>query len=334
MNANSRLVTLIVPVYNVEKYLDKCINSILVQTYQNIEIILINDGSTDDSPAICDKFARKDSRVHVVHKSNGGVSSARNQGLNVARGDYVMFIDSDDWIEKDMVESMLNVAEDNNAQMVLCDINWIDSNEEISTEVHSYFENDTVDVLEGKDIYYKFFLKSTQMCDKLWNKHTINGIRFNEDVAYGEDVKFILETIVNAERVAMLPEKKYNYRYSREGNVCSSHIDDRILDLIKVSEETYDKLREDYPAVGVNCISKTVAYVYHKIPVQEVFFLKAGKYDSYIKACFKALKKPKIGDIYKYIKDDKLQYVYKRFLVIGRLCPKWWFLRNKLTVKE
>ena len=118
----SELISVIVPVYNVEKYLDKCIQSILGQTYSNIELLLIDDGSTDSSGAICDKYVTQDSRVRVFHKSNEGVSAARNWGLDNAKGEWIAFVDADDWIDSDMYERMYNAAVQNQTDMVSCDL--------------------------------------------------------------------------------------------------------------------------------------------------------------------------------------------------------------------
>ena len=101
-------VSIIVPIYKVEKELDRCVRSLLGQTYKNIEIILINDGSPDSCPQLCEKYARKDRRIKVVHKENGGLSSARNRGLEVAEGQYISFVDGDDWVEPDFIEALIN----------------------------------------------------------------------------------------------------------------------------------------------------------------------------------------------------------------------------------
>ena len=112
------LISVIVPVYNVEKYLGKCVDSILAQTYENLEIILVEDGTRDGCGAICDAYAAKDPRVRVIHKENGGLSSARNAGMDIARGEYFGFVDSDDWIEPETYETLLNLAEKYNADLV------------------------------------------------------------------------------------------------------------------------------------------------------------------------------------------------------------------------
>jgi glycosyltransferase involved in cell wall biosynthesis len=115
------LISIIIPVYKVEKYLEQCMNSVFNQTYRNIEIILIDDGSPDRCGLMCDEYAVKDSRVKVVHKTNGGVSAARNKGLEEADGDWILFVDSDDWVESDVCEVALKTAMENNADIVMFD---------------------------------------------------------------------------------------------------------------------------------------------------------------------------------------------------------------------
>ena len=113
-------ISVIVPIYNSEDYIDRCVRSIVEQSYKNIEIILVDDGSTDNSSMMCDEWAKNDKRVKVIHKENGGVSSARNEGLKIAKGDYISFVDSDDYIDKKMIEKMLNQMEKGNTDLVIC----------------------------------------------------------------------------------------------------------------------------------------------------------------------------------------------------------------------
>lgn len=123
---NNELISIVVPVYNVEEYLEKCVSSIRNQTYKNLEIILVDDGSKDSSGVLCDKIAGEDSRIHVVHKENGGISSARNAGIEIATGKYIGFIDSDDYIDERMFELLYNALIKNNAQMSVCNYSWVD----------------------------------------------------------------------------------------------------------------------------------------------------------------------------------------------------------------
>ena len=115
-------ISIIIPVYNVEKYLNKCLNSVIEQTYKNIEVILIDDGSTDNSGKICDEYAKNDIRIKIIHQQNGGVSTARNNGLEHATGKYITFVDSDDYIEKEMIETMAKKIMKKNADIVICGV--------------------------------------------------------------------------------------------------------------------------------------------------------------------------------------------------------------------
>ena len=117
-------ISVIVPIYNVEQYLRKCIDSIINQTYKNLEIILVDDGSWDNSPRICDEYAKRDNRIKVIHKKNGGLADARNTGLKMITGNYISFIDSDDYIEKTMYEKMIKVILKYNADIIECNLNY------------------------------------------------------------------------------------------------------------------------------------------------------------------------------------------------------------------
>ena len=117
--------SVVVPVYNVEQYLKECVDSILSQTFKDFELILVNDGSKDSSPAICDEYAKKDDRIKVIHKPNGGLSDARNVGTAAAKGEYVIYIDSDDYVTTDMYQKMYQKAISGNFDMVVCDLNYI-----------------------------------------------------------------------------------------------------------------------------------------------------------------------------------------------------------------
>ena len=131
------LISIIVPVYNVEKYIHECVDSIINQTYKNIEIILVDDGSPDNCGKICDEYAKKDNRIKVIHKPNGGLSDARNHGIDVANGEWLMFIDSDDWIEPNMAEKLLHSALNNKADLAISSVILFDEEKEYIPE-HFY----------------------------------------------------------------------------------------------------------------------------------------------------------------------------------------------------
>ena len=152
-----KLISVIVPVYNTEKYLEKCVMSILNQTYKNLEIILIDDGSTDNSPQICDSLAEKDNRITVIHQPNGGVSSARNTGLDNTHGDYIMFVDSDDYIAPNMIEFLSENIGD--TDIAMCGYNSVDENGNLSPQ-----ENVTVaDGIISIDTFWNYFYTDTRI---------------------------------------------------------------------------------------------------------------------------------------------------------------------------
>lgn len=205
-NENMPKVSIIVPIYKAEKYLNRCIDSILAQTFTDWELLLIDDGSPDRSGEICDEYAQKDSRIRVFHKKNGGVSSARNLGLDNVQGEYVTFVDSDDWIDVHMYEEMYNKAIEEDADVVVCDFCSTDcENEQYSKGLISKErENVIVDVLLWR------------IAGCLWNKLVRRKEYTDHDLIYpthnmGEDAALIVQILWNAKRISYLPEPFYYY---------------------------------------------------------------------------------------------------------------------------
>ncbi len=191
-------ISVIVPVYKAEKYLKRCVESILNQTYRNLELILVDDGSPDQSPALCDKIAAKDSRVTVIHQENAGVAAARNAGLDSATGEYITFVDSDDYVDPEMYEAMMKHALEDNCDLVLCDClkEFPDHSEPYSHDIRSGF----YDAKQLKEEYYPHLLimenieypATISNCVMLFRNRNIPrypvGIRFSEDWLFGAQV--------------------------------------------------------------------------------------------------------------------------------------------------
>ena len=196
-------VSVIVPVYNVEKYLRRCVDSILKQSYSNIEVILVNDGSLDSSGSICDVLQKKDSRIKVIHQKNGGLSAARNTGLNNITGDFVSFIDSDDWIELDMYQEMLHYAVEHKLDIVECDIQYT-SNKKIKTAAKFLIENKESAAL--RIIKNRVF----SVCKRIYRCEIIKNMRFIENYIY-EDMIYTSELIRKIENLGYLNKPFYNY---------------------------------------------------------------------------------------------------------------------------
>lgn len=214
-------ISIIVPIYNAEHYLRKCIPSILFQDYENFELILINDGSTDQSGKIADEFANKDSRIRVFHKINGGVSSARNLGIEEATGDYICFIDSDDYIETNYLSAFFKTWEQlptqKNECLIIQDFNTI-TNDKIETNCLKNPEETRIfDLYKDKDIH-DFLNYSSSIQGHPFNKFyslkniKTHNIRFNEEQSFGEDFDFYVNYItLSINYIALTPDSNYNY---------------------------------------------------------------------------------------------------------------------------
>lgn len=211
------MVSVIVPVYNPGEWFEDCINSILRQTYQCIEVILVDDGSTDGSAQKCDLYAEQDDRVQVIHVKNGGVSKARNIGIQAAKGDFLLFIDSDDWIEENLLTDALRRIETDESELAIYAMQ-IDKykNGNITTKDMRY-KKDTVFLPEEiadnfEELYYNDYLSSS--CTKVFRKSIIDmyQLKFDENLVMYEDLCFVLEYISKCNRVSILKEAYYHYR--------------------------------------------------------------------------------------------------------------------------
>lgn len=191
-------ISVIVPIYNTEQYLHRCIDSILSQTYTNFELLLIDDGSSDGSGNICDKYAEKDPRVRVFHKENGGVSSARNLGLDNANGEWVTFVDSDDWIEKEYLKDFIQDCD-------LCLQGYYNGDNIIRYEEAFVYSSPGAEYLKNKYV-------SGPYC-KLFKGRIIkfNKIKFDEELSYGEDILFLMEYLLYVKSMSVLPYANYHY---------------------------------------------------------------------------------------------------------------------------
>lgn len=214
--SNKDLISIIVPLYNSEKYLSKCIDSIISQTYKNLEIILINDGSTDNSLNILNKYIKKDKRINLINKENGGASTARNIGLKESKGKYISFIDADDYVEKDYIEKLYESLIKNNADMAICDFYNVNENNEI------ILNNSPIksELLTKKDFFKKTTIKDSYYYIVPWNK--LYSRKIIEKIKYPEgkinEDEFVIHLIVdNCEKIISLSDKLYYYLRRDDG---------------------------------------------------------------------------------------------------------------------
>ena len=229
-NSTGELISIVVPVYNVEKYLRECLESILKQTYQNLEIILVDDGSTDCSGKICDDYAGKDRRIAVVHQKNQGVLAARNTGIKKAHGRYIGFVDGDDWVSEQMYWELYHKLKKENTDLVICKKNIYDD-----TTGNCFAEGDVLDegvyaTCKNENILFNMFTGyaggeglSLNLYDKLFSRKLIleNYENVDRRLRYFEDVSLALFCMLRAEGISVLNQPFYFYR-QRKGSLCHS----------------------------------------------------------------------------------------------------------------
>lgn len=220
------LISAIVPIYNVRPYLEKCFDSIARQSYQNLEIILVDDGSTDGSGELCEDLSKRDGRVRVIHKKNGGLGSARNAGIDAARGAILSFVDSDDWIEPGMYETLSGIMCRENAQIIACGIKKVSETGEVSYYQDNLKERSVYTREEALLELPKNERLSNSMCNKLFRRETIQGLHINEQIYY-EDNPFTPQCIARAERIAYTAEPFYCY-FERTGSISRKKFSERI----------------------------------------------------------------------------------------------------------
>lgn len=332
-SGEKKLISIIIPVFNVEKYLNRCVESIVKQTYKNLEIILVDDGSPDNSPKLCDEWARKDSRIKVIHKENGGVSSARNVGIQNALGDYIAFVDSDDWIDEAMCEKVVEHAIKTNADMVFFKFRRVYENGKV-------FENKEValESVKRKDIKV-FFTSCTDKngnyldvmgsaCRILFKKNIAQSCLFSEKLKHGEDLFFVLNCLEKANKVEVLDEVLYNYYYNDQSvttKVCENYFQN-ITTLFK-HERTYfkEKNLSDYEYFITHAyVSRVVAKM-----IQQKHFVKnmknLCKNDELLKECLNKNYYKKIQKEEKYWKSR-----IRNFIIYHKM---WWLYKMVVKLK-
>lgn len=248
MNA---LISVIIPVYNPGEHLKKCLDSILGQTYRNLEVILVDDGSSDGSEKVCDEFAAKDDRVVCVHQPNSGVSKTRNAGIALAHGDYVHFPDSDDYLEPDTYEYLLSLIEEHDCDAVNFEYytTWSakETLHQVSDENYGMFDADGA---------HRVIMSGEPFCwNKFFKKHLIDGLTFRVDIFRGEDSLFAHQALDRAEKVWFDRRPLYHYVQSEE-SACRGKFRTSQLSAIKLYDAYEPLLREKYPKLWSRFLTK------------------------------------------------------------------------------
>lgn len=298
-------VSIIVPVYNVENYLAMCLDSLTCQTFSDIEIICVNDGSSDESLNILEHYKKFDSRIKIINKANGGLSSARNEGMASAEGKYILFVDSDDWISSNAVEVLYNNAEKNNTDMVIFDYVRNDVILTIKQYSDKYINN--VFNIETMDVF-SYKLIPVSAWSKFYRTDFIKDkILFYEDMIF-EDVPFWAAVYSQARRITYFPEPFYFYREGRTGSIMSSK-GEKVFDVIKA----YDRVESILKSSGYWNRCK---YAVDMLMMLD-FFSKFRTLDSSLREKFFYLVKSLHKEIsYEYYKNSDLENFEKKALEI------------------
>ena len=250
-------ISVIVPVYKVESYLRKCLDSIVGQTYKNLEIVLVDDGSPDGCGAICDEYAARDRRIRVIHQENGGLSVARNAGLRIASGEYLGFVDSDDWIEPEMYGYLLGRAVEHDADIAVCGQvehwrrrcfcrNW--------DREYVFDQASAMEALLRNDVM------QNHVWDKLWKRELFDGIRFPEGRTY-EDIAILHRLFERAERVVCVPQAFYHYVQRPDGIMGTSSLENR-MNLYDAAKRRLTEMSDQWPQfrpyLEAQCVASAV----------------------------------------------------------------------------
>ena len=236
-------ISVIVPVYNVEAYLEKCVQSILKQTYTNLEILLVNDGSTDNSGELCDQLAQRDQRIRVIHKENGGLSDARNRGIEEASSDLIGFIDSDDYIDQDMYETLYRQMLESSADLSMC--GHYDVYHQIPEKQVATIQTWELTPQEAIKMVMEAKILSVTAVNKLYKKELFEQLRF-EIGKIAEDAFIMIALIHQCRKVVATNEKKYYYVH-RENSITTQKFSLKFLNVIEAYEQNAKIIKENYP---------------------------------------------------------------------------------------
>ena len=299
------LISVIVPIYKVEAYLSRCIDSIINQTYKNLEIILVDDGSPDNCPKLCDDYAKKDDRIRVIHKQNGGLSDARNAGMKVANGDYISFIDSDDYVSSDFIETLYEIMISENSDIVECSVvkfyednNFADYNDDLS--VTNYTTLDGLSALIDENPFHQH----------VWNK--LYKAKLVLDIPYAvgklnEDEFWTYQVFGRAKKVTKINKTMYFY-FQRESSIMGNNYNLKRLDALEGKANRQKYIDKNYPEISKQ--SKIDLYGSCIFAYQSVLKYMAGKDKKKAKEIIKKYRKQyslTLSEI-KTIKDGSKKY--------------------------
>lgn len=314
------LISVIVPIYNVADYVKECIESLIKQTYSNLEIILVDDGAADDSGEICEKYAKLDQRIVVYHKKNGGLSDARNYGIDRARGDLIAFVDGDDWIHPQMYEIMVSVMEQEHANVVTC---WFEQeNREFADEIVN-IKKLNIKILTGAEALSDIETPLVVAWNKLYKKSIFEDIRY--PIGKLHEDEFIIHKIFwKCNRIAVIDKPLYFYTV-REGSIVAQMIPKRVYDALEAFDERVTfAIEKNWTEVMTAVVERYCDYT-----IDRYYEIKAGKHElldaSYLKLLWQSER-----DILMKYPDVYVDKKYKKFAISPTKYERWQQCRMKM----
>lgn len=311
-------ICVVVPIYNVDRYLVRCLDSIINQTYKNLQIILVDDGSTDKSSKICDEYEKKDNRIEVIHKKNGGLSSARNKGIESCKGKYICFIDSDDYIENDMIEYLYNLIKKYSAEISICNMKKFTDNYNIK----NHNQKERIVELKKQDALRKMINLNEIIYPNAMNKLYLYELFESGKIVYPinrlyEDMLVTAQLFGKAKKIVSSNMDKYYY-YMREESISNSEYTEKELDHITMSEELLSYIDNYFPELN------KYYRAYHSINMLSVCnkIILSRKTDKVIE------------EAKKFIKDNKSNIIFNSNLkIIKKVQLLLFTYMNKLYIK-
>lgn len=324
---NNQLISIIVTAYNIEAYLPRCLDSILWQSYQKLEIIVVDDGSVDGTGAICDEYARRDSRIKIIHQSNQGPSGARNAGLAIAKGDYIGYVDGDDWIEAEMYEAMIAACEEERAQLAICAYRHIEEDTDCIKHMKCTAKEKQEEFSGRRYVLSRQEALDTYVCDnksyhiynsvwsKLFKRELVKEMQFPVGKK-SEDISYTTNALVNMNHCVFLDTPYYNYVVNRKDSIMNEKLHERRFnDEIPFWKEQMVYFKE----IGMEELSEKAFYHFCRRMLFYFIEFKDKKMKVSAKEAVLVLKKDK----------DKIKEIYKKeFITTGDKARMKLFLLN------
>lgn len=285
-NKINPLLSIVVPIYNVAKYLPYCLNSIINQTFQDFELILIDDGSTDESGEICDEYARNNKKIMVVHQQNQGLSGARNAGIRLAKGKYLAFVDSDDYIHPQMYESMVALLEKENLSLCSCGFVRTSENRELSTDMQQ-IENSKIEIWNCDEAIRNIGKMNLVVWNKVYRKDIVEGLLFEKN-AFSEDIgynSFALQRVKTS--ICHISYPFYYYRVNRFGSSGTQYITESRFKAYKALNGFLNYVEQNYSKEALNSVAYLAAGYYITNYVEERSLLNSSQVGKQIVGFFK-----------------------------------------------